>query len=186
MKLLINDIAIREQFDYVFIDCPPTNNQLIESAFLSSDYYIVPTIIDEISANGVPDYISQIEKTYYKYDSTDEIGSILMNKVFMQKTKLIGVVETLYKERRGNRDNTDQVIALNRNIQSLQVDSLLSLDQNEKYRVFSETEHIFKNFIPHRDNRTAGESVPARTSQGTIANTYYDIAKDIYDVLNKK
>lgn len=186
MKLLINDIAIREQFDYVFIDCPPTNNQLIESAFLSSDYYIVPTIIDEISANGVPDYISQIEKTYYKYDSTDEIGSILMNKVFMQKTKLIGVVETLYKERRGNRDNTDQVIALNRNIQSLQVDSLLSLDQNEKYRVFSETEHIFKNFIPHRDNRTAGESVPARTSQGTIANTYYDVAKDIYDVLNKK
>lgn len=62
MKMLLDDIAHIDCVDYVFIDCPPTNNLLIESAFLSSDYYIVPTIIDEISANGVSDYVSEIEK----------------------------------------------------------------------------------------------------------------------------
>lgn len=62
----------------------------------------------------------------------------------------------------------------------------ISQEQNKDYRLYHYTEHIFRNFIPHRDNRTTGESVPARTSQGTIANTYCNVAKDIYDVLNKK
>lgn len=96
LKMLLDDLASTERFDFVFIDCPPTNNKLIESAFLSSDYYIVPTIIDEISANGVCDYISEIEKTYHKYDTNEEVGSILINKVFPQKTQLIGIFETLY------------------------------------------------------------------------------------------
>lgn len=84
LHLLVKDIEHLD-FDYLFIDCPPTSNILIQSAFLESDFYIVPTIVDGISAKGVADYISEIEKTRMKYTMNEKIGGILINKVFMVK-----------------------------------------------------------------------------------------------------
>ena len=73
LHLFAKDIEELE-FDYLFIDCPPTSNILIQSAFLVSDYYIVPTIVDGISAKGVADYISEIEKTRMKFIMNEKIG----------------------------------------------------------------------------------------------------------------
>ena len=37
------------------------------------------------------------------------IWAILIQKVFKKKAKLIGIFETIYKERRGNTDNSTEV-----------------------------------------------------------------------------
>ena len=179
-------------FDYLFIDCPPTSNILIQSAFLVSDYYIVPTIVDGISAKGVADYISEIEKTRMKFILNDKIGGILLNKVFGDKAKLIGVFETIYKERRGYADNRNEIITLDKNIQSISgVKSLISDDlyndfrYNQNVNGFSTT-NIFKYYIGHRDNRTNGESIPVNTTRGMQTSSYKEISKSILKILEDK
>lgn len=57
----INDL---NGYDYVLIDCPPTNNIITSSTFLISDWYVIPTICDGISSNGVVHYIKKINKIY--------------------------------------------------------------------------------------------------------------------------
>ncbi len=188
LYLFVQDIQ-EMGFDYLFIDCPPTSNMLIQSAFLVSDYYIVPTIIDGISAKGVADYISEIEKTRLKYLMNEKIGSILLEKVFGSKAELIGVFETIYKERRGNADNRAEIISLDTNIQKIAgVKSLLSEERHYKMRYnFEEynfeTKNIFKYYIGHRDNRTGGESIPVNTARGLQTGSYREISQSILRIL---
>lgn len=179
-------------FDYLFVDCPPTSNILIQSAFLVSDYYIVPTIVDGISAKGVADYISEIEKTRMKFIMNEKIGSVLLNKVFGEKAELIGVFETIYKERRGNADNSDEIITLDKNIQS--ITGVKSLISDQKYAGFRysqkengfHTTNIFKYYIGHRDNRTTGESIPVNTTRGIQTSSYEEISKSILEILEDR
>lgn len=191
IHLLISDVKDLG-FDYLFIDCPPTSNLLIQSAFLESDFYIVPTIIDEISAKGVADYITEIEKTRLKYMTNDSIGGILVNKVFGEKSKLIGVFETIYKERRGYADNKSQIIVLDNNINKIiGVTSIISDDKYKEYRVGktgdgSVVKNIFGNYIGHRDNRSGGESIPQNTTNGSQTPSYELISKAILKILEEQ
>lgn len=187
MKLFIKDI--NNDFDYIFFDCPPTSNILIESVFLSSNYYIIPTIIDEISTKGVPDYITEIEKTYTKYCMNDAVGGILMNKVFNYKTKFIGVFETIYKERRGDSDNSEQISYLDKYIKQLSgVKSIISDDIHKKHRYDKktnnfDTDNIFKYYIGNRDNRSGGESIPVNTAKGDLTPSYEELAKALLTII---
>ncbi len=187
IHLFVSDIS-KLDFDYLFIDCPPTSNILIQSSFLTSDFYIVPTIIDEISAKGVSDYISEIEKTYMKYIMNENIGGILINKVFGNKTKLIGVFETIYKERRGRADNSSQIISLDNNINNIGgVKSIVSDEKYEKYRKGKVSgctiNNIFGEYIGHRDNRSGGESIPQNTNKGIQTSSYETISEAIFTIL---
>jgi cellulose biosynthesis protein BcsQ len=187
MKLFINDIC--NDFDYVFFDCPPTSNILIQSVFLTSQYYIVPTIIDEISTKGVPDYITEIEKTYTKYCMNNLVGGILINKVFESRTKLIGVFETIYKERRGDSDNSNQISNLDTNIRQLVgVKSIISDEsfRNHRYNMNVnnfDTYNIFKYYIGNRDNRSGGESIPSNTAKGDLTPSYDDLASALLSII---
>ncbi len=186
--LFVSDLKeMDRKFDYLFIDCPPTSNILIQSAFLVSDFYIVPTIIDEISSKGVADYISEIEKTYMKYIMNENIGGILVNKVFGEKTKLIGVFETIYKERRGYADNSSQIVILDRNIKKIAgVKSIVSIDKYKKFRngkTGNDVENIFGDYIGHRDNRSGGESIPKNTNQGKQTPSYESISNAVLEIL---
>jgi len=64
--------TVKDKYDFIFIDCPPSNNLITRSAFLLSDYYIIPTVLDGLSTNGVIHYISTIENTYNEYCETGE------------------------------------------------------------------------------------------------------------------
>lgn len=188
IRLILNDIE-KYSFDYVFVDCPPTSNILIQSAFMAADYYIVPTIVDEISTKGVADYISEIEKTRLKFSMNDQLGAIIIDKVFGDKVKFVGVFETIYKERRGDADNSSEIIALDKNISNiLNVESLLAQDRFKEFRYSKErnnfdTKNIFGYYIGHRDNRTGGESIPYNTSHGYKTSSYKNISKSIISVL---
>lgn len=187
MKLFIEDVS--EQFDYIFFDCPPTSNLLTQSVFLASDYYIVPTICDEISTKGVPDYVTEIEKTYNKYCMNDNIGGIMINKIFGDKPKFIGAFETIYKERRGDADNVNQIISLDNNLNRLtSVKSIVSDDEYEDLRYNQKahgfvTKNIFKYYIGHKDNRSGGESIPANTSKGNPTPSYDNLSQALLKIL---
>jgi len=66
IKKLVEDISIVNgyEYDYVLIDLPPAFNNLVRTAFYSSDYYIIPCTSDdfcvycsELIGGRIPEYI---------------------------------------------------------------------------------------------------------------------------------
>lgn len=56
VKRLRNFISInklREEYDYILIDCPPTLTIYTDSALLASDFYLIPNRIDRYSIIGI-------------------------------------------------------------------------------------------------------------------------------------
>lgn len=88
--------TIKDQYNFVLIDCPPSSNLITQSAFLMSDYYLIPTVLDEISTNGVIHYIHTVNDTYKKYCVNGE-DSILAKHLFGDCPKLIGIFYNLIR-----------------------------------------------------------------------------------------
>lgn len=56
VKRLRNFIAInklREEYDYILIDCPPTLTIYTDSALIASDFYLIPNRVDRYSIIGI-------------------------------------------------------------------------------------------------------------------------------------
>jgi cellulose biosynthesis protein BcsQ len=65
-------------------------------AFLYSDYYIIPTIMDALSARGVKHYISVVKSIYKNY-CIDGENATFFSLLFGKEPKLIGIFETMRK-----------------------------------------------------------------------------------------
>lgn len=96
LKGYMDSILQDKDYDFVIMDCPPSNNLITKSAFLLSDYYIIPTILDKVSANGVAHYIKTVNETYEQYCEKSE-DSILARHYFGNKPKLLGVFCTFIR-----------------------------------------------------------------------------------------
>ncbi len=100
----IEENCLNEKYDFIFFDCPPSNNVITQSAFLYSDYYIIPTIMDPLSSKGVKHYISVIKNIYKIYCKDGEFADVL-SLLFGNEPQLIGIFETM---RKGNTNTTAQ------------------------------------------------------------------------------
>lgn len=88
--------AVRGDYDFIFLDCPPTCNNLTKSAFLCSDFYLIPTILDKISTDGVLHYIYKVEGTYREICEEHE-DAVLAKNIFGNCPKLLGVFWNKYR-----------------------------------------------------------------------------------------
>lgn len=174
---IFSDITKNEdhKYDYILFDCPPTSNTIIQGVFLYSDYYLIPTIGDEISSDGVADYIREIEGTYLKYAFSEEVGGLVLKKYFGQNSSLIGVLRTMYKDRKGNNNNLQILENIDNSISSLGIKSIIS-QSNYAMKVKS---HIFDTEIKHLDNRTNMKNygLPITVSNGDIHTEYEEITR---------
>ena len=180
---LINDIITKDgrEYDYILFDCPPTSNTIIQGVFLSSDYYLIPTISDEISIDGVADYITEIESTYVKYAYDNCIGGILLKKYFGNKPKLIGILPNIYKSRTGESQSEHILESLDKSITKMGIESLIK-GTNFVDKPLS---HIFNVKIRHLDNRSDPKKygIPITISNGDIHKEYEQISKIFIEVL---
>ncbi len=53
LRKFIKENNLREFYDYIFIDCPPTITVYSNAALIASDYYLVPNRIDRYSVLGI-------------------------------------------------------------------------------------------------------------------------------------
>lgn len=98
LKRFIGAIEKERDYDYILIDCPPSSNIITQGAFLMSDYYVIPTILDGLSTNGVLHYIESINQTYDKYCTDKGCNNFLFNRHFFGKRPiLLGVFYTLQR-----------------------------------------------------------------------------------------
>ncbi|MGI5922247.1 MAG: ParA family protein [Syntrophomonadaceae bacterium] len=80
---------IRQNYDYIFIDCPPNLNYITQNAIYASDFYIIPTMLDKLSTYGLSALINKVDK---------------LNQLFTQAspgywpTQLLGIVANSVRE----------------------------------------------------------------------------------------
>jgi cellulose biosynthesis protein BcsQ len=191
---LLAEIEQKNEFDYILVDCPPSSNTIIQGIFLFCDYYLIPTIGDEISINGVADYVAEIESTYVKFAYNDYIGGILLKKYFGEKPKMIGILETIYKNRSGATTNSSgNTFRNNDNLQNLRgLDAAVSkvLTENSVLSKFPQYQYpdiknIFKTLVRHLDNRSTPSNfgIPITVYNGDIHDEYDEITNIINTIL---
>lgn len=80
LQRFIRENNLKELYDYIFIDCPPTNSLWTLSAIVASDYYIMPV---------KPDYLSSVGLSLFK----SVTGELIKN--YASSIKCAGVVFTM-------------------------------------------------------------------------------------------
>lgn len=58
---------IKEAYDFIFVDCPPTFSIFLTSGYLACDYYLTPLKPDPLSTLGIPLLQSVLEIQYDTY-----------------------------------------------------------------------------------------------------------------------
>lgn len=85
IKNFIEDFAIREAYDYILMDCPPTFSFYTTAALLASDFYISPIHPDSYSVLGIDllfQVVERLKKVYrdrFKATPLDHLGVIFTN-----------------------------------------------------------------------------------------------------------
>ena len=89
----IIDNNINQEYDFIFIDCPPTYSIYTEMAFFASDYYFVPVIPDKYSTlvvdlleRVVADIINHNKNSIFKDKTPKNIG-LIFTRVDREKPK---------------------------------------------------------------------------------------------------
>jgi chromosome partitioning protein len=118
------DVA-RKKYDFIFIDCPPTASLFSYSAYLASDYYIVPVKPDPLSVLGLP----LLERALKDYESrsghvASQLGLVLtlvrgteaMEETVQQLREQYGdaVFEQSLKQATGIAEAVDKGVPLQR------------------------------------------------------------------------
>lgn len=79
----IRNNKLREKYDFIFIDCPPTISVYTDAALIASDFYLVPIRIDRYSILG----IKLLKQVIDRIDDNEKIG-----------IKPLGIVYTMIKD----------------------------------------------------------------------------------------
>lgn len=97
------DTNLQNLYDYIIFDCPPVNNIITQNALAVSDYYLIPTIMDDMSSNGINHLKNIIEKSIFEelYNNNKRIienSSSSSPYSYLKRTpKLLGIFETMRK-----------------------------------------------------------------------------------------
>lgn len=103
-KLLdfIEDNKLKDEYDFIFIDCPPTYSIYTEMAFFCSDYYYIPVVPDAYSTLGVDllqkvvkDIIKEHRNTVFKNKAINNLGIVFSRVDLTNKPKQSDYIEAM-------------------------------------------------------------------------------------------
>lgn len=81
--------AIAWEYDFIFIDCPPSLGLVTQNGLAASDYFLIPVIPETMSIHGIPQIISRVNQ--FNLQSGSSI-------------KPLGIVVTRYREQNAQHD----------------------------------------------------------------------------------
>ena len=124
LSKFFNEYKLDEIYDFIIFDCPPANNITTQNALIVSDYYLIPTIMDPLSSNGIIHLHNLINRTIFgkltesykkevKEIGTDKVGYFKYIK--QGAPELLGIFENLKKP----SVNNDNIKARIRNTKEL-------------------------------------------------------------------
>ncbi|MEH7386828.1 ParA family protein [Bacillus sp. JJ1521] len=161
LQQFFQSTGLEGKYDYILFDCPPSNNVITQGAFLLSDYYLIPSIIQTMSIRGVVHYTKSVEKIYNHY-CDDHKKADLAKLLFGPKPKLIGIFETLKKT---NVNNVNAIKDLKSDLKGAGIKSVLSDMEDGNY--------LFKTVIRHY------EAIARDTADGKKRSEYAELTDEI-------
>lgn len=92
-NVLLNQISkVKESFDYIIIDCPPSLNLLTLNALVACDEVLIPMLCDFYSLEGLSHLLKTIEIVGKKLNPKIKIGGILFT-MYDKRNRLTEQVE---------------------------------------------------------------------------------------------
>lgn len=81
LKRFIEDNDLKNTYDYILIDSPPTISLFTDAALVASDFYLVPVKLDHYSVLGATSLLSVISNIQESYNHQDiqNLGFIYTN-----------------------------------------------------------------------------------------------------------
>lgn len=67
LKFFIEERNLKNLYDYIFIDCPPTISFYTDAALYASDFYVIPTRVDRYSILGIK-MLENVVKEMKRYE----------------------------------------------------------------------------------------------------------------------
>ena len=68
---------LKEQYDYIFIDVPPTKSYLTDSAVMASNYILIVLQTQELSYDGAVQVLEDLRKLAIEFNADFEICGVL-------------------------------------------------------------------------------------------------------------
>ena len=130
VKRFINENKLRDNYDFIFIDCPPTISVYTDAALIASDFYLVPNRIDRYSILG----IKLLKQVIDRLDDNEHIGILPLGIVYTMIRDL--TQKTLMLKETFEKDDIVKKIGLFSNSTSFVNDLLVGLQGNisSKYK----------------------------------------------------
>lgn len=75
--LLKNDLV--KEFDYIFIDLPPSKDKVIANAMMAANYYIIPVEASDYCLDGIEELISFINEAKEYNENLELLGMYMPN-----------------------------------------------------------------------------------------------------------
>jgi chromosome partitioning protein len=70
-------VSVRDDYDYILIDCPPTLTILTSNALTAADLVLIPAKTDLLSIIGVPLLLDEIEDIRARHNNKLEVWGVL-------------------------------------------------------------------------------------------------------------
>lgn len=88
---------VREDYDYIIIDCPPSLGLLTLNALTSSDYVFIPLQTEFLALQGLTKIKQVIDKVRFRLNKKLQIGGVIATMYDNRKILNREVVETIRK-----------------------------------------------------------------------------------------
>lgn len=105
-RLKMQLLTVKEDYDYILIDCPPTLNLLNINALVASDSVIIPILCEFLSLEGLVEIDETIRRIKSNYNPKLEIEGILFTMFNSRYNLTTMVVEEVKKHFPNNTFDT--------------------------------------------------------------------------------
>ena len=94
--------ALREQYDYIIIDCGLKHELLTINALTAADYCIIPVQAHFLASEGIPDVLELVRNVQSRFNSRLKIAGILLT-MYQSRPQLCQSVRCSVGEIYGDR-----------------------------------------------------------------------------------
>lgn len=120
IKKFISSNGLKDDYDYIIIDCPPTLTIYTDSALIASDFYVIPNRIDRYSIIGISSLQESVINLTSEMETNLQCLGIVYTMVPLNLSKKQEKIKTAFESKKvvNQLDIFDTRIGQSNNIQN--------------------------------------------------------------------